>query len=89
MSITIGCLLVMLLLLAVLYKDLAPRHTQREATVISATFKLDTAQELLPGTLMHFFVIGLKCTVLKCQCIVMIMQVMILSALQCKHVYII
>ena len=49
MSITIGSLLVMLLLLAVPYEDLAPKHTQRETAVISATSKLDMAQEISSG----------------------------------------
>jgi hypothetical protein len=47
MSITIGCLLVLLLALAALYKDLGPRSNQREMkAAISATFKLGISQEL-------------------------------------------
>ena len=63
MSITIGCLVVVLLALAALFKDLGPRSNQREMkAATSAIFGLGISQELIRGkiVLVYVFTIPVK-----------------------------
>ena len=54
MAIIAGCVVIMLLLLAALYKELAPRSTSTEGSfVYQVTATFDTKERDVAGTLVH------------------------------------